>query len=134
MAAGVRPGEGEGNNPSIRLRSHTVLSKIFGASLLTPFDPAISRKLRLLRAHGLIHKLPHTHRYQVTENGRLILKRRTAAGMPSSKRAAGTRVFRTGGLFPARSFGCLLPLGPPWAPRLHPLFGFLRPYSCYLDE
>ena len=34
---------------------------------------AISRKLRLLRAHGLIQKLPHTHRYQVTENGRLIL-------------------------------------------------------------
>jgi hypothetical protein len=34
---------------------------------------AISRKLRLLRAHGLIQKLPHTHRYQVTESGRLIL-------------------------------------------------------------
>jgi hypothetical protein len=34
---------------------------------------AISRKLRLLRAHGLIHKLPHTHRYKVSENGRLIL-------------------------------------------------------------
>src|SRR5450759_4111739 len=34
---------------------------------------AISRKLRLLRAHGLIQKLPHTHRYQVTENGRLVL-------------------------------------------------------------
>jgi hypothetical protein len=34
---------------------------------------AVSRKLRLLRAHGIIHKLPHTHRYQVTDNGRLIL-------------------------------------------------------------
>lgn len=34
---------------------------------------AVSRKLRLLRAHGLIQKLPHTHRYQVSENGRLIL-------------------------------------------------------------
>jgi hypothetical protein len=34
---------------------------------------AVSRKLRLLRAHGLIQKLPHTHRYQVTENGRFIL-------------------------------------------------------------
>jgi hypothetical protein len=33
----------------------------------------ISRKLRMLRAHGLIQKLPHTHRYQVTEQGRLIL-------------------------------------------------------------
>ena len=27
---------------------------------------AISRKLRMLRAHGLIRKVPHTHRYQVT--------------------------------------------------------------------
>jgi hypothetical protein len=34
---------------------------------------AISRKLRLLRAHGLIHKLPHAHRYKVSDNGRLIL-------------------------------------------------------------
>jgi hypothetical protein len=36
-------------------------------------SPAISRKLRLQRAHGLIHKLPHTHRYMVGDNGRLIL-------------------------------------------------------------
>jgi hypothetical protein len=34
---------------------------------------AISRKLRLLRAHAIIQKLPHTHRYQVTDRGRLIL-------------------------------------------------------------
>ena len=34
---------------------------------------AVSRKLRLLRAHGIIQKLPNTHRYQVTHNGRLIL-------------------------------------------------------------
>lgn len=33
----------------------------------------ISRKLRMLRAHGLIRKLPHTHRYQVTDEGRQIL-------------------------------------------------------------
>jgi hypothetical protein len=33
----------------------------------------ISRKLRMLRAHGLIRKLSHTHRYQVTEDGRRIL-------------------------------------------------------------
>lgn len=32
----------------------------------------ISRKLRLLRAHGLIHKIPRTHRYQLTERGRLL--------------------------------------------------------------
>lgn len=34
---------------------------------------AVSRKLRMLRAHGLIQKLSHTHRYRVTEHGRLIL-------------------------------------------------------------
>ena len=34
---------------------------------------AISRKLRMLRAHGLIRKRPRSHRYDVTPNGRLIL-------------------------------------------------------------
>ena len=34
---------------------------------------AISRKLRLLRSHALIQKVPRTHRYHVTEAGRVIL-------------------------------------------------------------
>jgi hypothetical protein len=34
---------------------------------------AISRKLRLLRAHGLIQKIPKTHRYQLTPPGRLAI-------------------------------------------------------------
>ena len=34
---------------------------------------AISRKLRLLRAHGLIQKISRTHRYKVTDIGRIIL-------------------------------------------------------------
>lgn len=34
---------------------------------------ATSRKLRLLRAHKLIKKLPHTHRYVLTEFGRLAI-------------------------------------------------------------
>jgi hypothetical protein len=34
---------------------------------------AISRKLRLLRAHGLIQKVPRTHRYHVSGGGRVIL-------------------------------------------------------------
>jgi hypothetical protein len=33
----------------------------------------VSRQLRLLRAHGLIQKVPRTHRYQVTTTGRLII-------------------------------------------------------------
>jgi hypothetical protein len=46
-----------------------------------PQDPAekrrragqITRKLRMLRAHGLIHKLPHTHRYMVSQKGRQVI-------------------------------------------------------------
>ena len=34
---------------------------------------AVSRKLRLLRAHGLIQKVPPTHRYQITNYGRLVI-------------------------------------------------------------
>jgi len=34
---------------------------------------AVSRKLRLLRAHGLIHKIPKTHRYHVTKAGRIAI-------------------------------------------------------------
>lgn len=40
---------------------------------------AVSRKLRLLRAHGVIQKLPHTHRYQVTDKGRVALTALLAA-------------------------------------------------------
>jgi hypothetical protein len=32
----------------------------------------VSRQLRLLRAHGVIRKVPKTHRYQLTERGRLL--------------------------------------------------------------
>jgi hypothetical protein len=34
---------------------------------------AVSRKLRLLRAHGLIYKIPKSHRYQVTSSGRVVV-------------------------------------------------------------
>jgi hypothetical protein len=34
---------------------------------------AVSRKLRMLRAHGLIQKVPKTHRYQITAAGRLAI-------------------------------------------------------------
>jgi hypothetical protein len=33
----------------------------------------VTRKLRMLRAHGILTKVPHTHRYQVTEKGRQVL-------------------------------------------------------------
>jgi hypothetical protein len=34
---------------------------------------AVTRKLRLLRAHGLLRKVSHTHRYVVTDQGRRII-------------------------------------------------------------
>ena len=34
---------------------------------------AITRKLRILRAHGLIRKRPHSHRYDISRNGELII-------------------------------------------------------------
>lgn len=39
----------------------------------------VTRQLRLLRAHGLIKKVPHTHRYLVTARGRTLLTALTQA-------------------------------------------------------
>jgi hypothetical protein len=39
----------------------------------------MSRKLRMLRAHGLLQKLPHTHRYQVSPRGRQVITALIAA-------------------------------------------------------
>jgi len=47
---------------------------------------AVGRKLRLLRAHGLIRKLPHTHRYLVTESGRTVLTALVAAQSASTEK------------------------------------------------
>jgi hypothetical protein len=51
---------------------------LYASEAKSPMDrrrrsSAISRKLRMLRAHGLIQKVPRTHRYHVTERGRTIL-------------------------------------------------------------
>ncbi len=47
---------------------------------------AVGRKLRLLRAHGLIRKVPHTHRYLVTESGRAVLTALVAAQEASTEK------------------------------------------------
>lgn len=49
---------------------------------------AISRKLRILRAHGLIRKVPKTHRYQVTSKGRMIISALIAAHNASAEKLA----------------------------------------------
>jgi len=33
----------------------------------------VSRRLALLRAHGILKKVPHSHRYQLTQRGRIIV-------------------------------------------------------------
>jgi len=52
----------------------------------------MSRKLRMLRAHGLLQKVPRTHRYQVTAAGRkaitAILTARQASVAQLTKVAA----------------------------------------------
>jgi len=45
---------------------------------------AMGRKLRLLRAHGLIAKVSKTHRYVVTEKGRRIITALLAARQAST--------------------------------------------------
>ncbi len=45
---------------------------------------AVGRKLRLLRGHGLIAKVPTTHRYVVTEKGRRIITALLAARQAST--------------------------------------------------
>ena len=39
----------------------------------------VGRQLRLLRAHGLIHKVPKTHRYRLTTKGQTLTAALTAA-------------------------------------------------------
>ena len=59
-------------------RNRDLQTLLYGAKATSPIErrrrsAAISRKLRLLRAHGLIQKVPRTHRYHVTDTGRVIL-------------------------------------------------------------
>jgi hypothetical protein len=60
------------------LRNRDLRTLLFGPEPLCPKTrcrqaAAITRKLRLLRAHGLIRKVSHTHRYLVTEEARRII-------------------------------------------------------------
>jgi len=48
----------------------------------------VSRQLRMLRAHGLILKVAHSHRYQLTARGRTILAALQAARQASPDQLA----------------------------------------------
>lgn len=47
---------------------------------------AVTRKIRLLRAHGILRKIPSTHRYQVTVTGRKIISVLLAAHEASARK------------------------------------------------
>ena len=49
---------------------------------------AISRKLRLLRAHRLIRKVPRTHRYHLTDAGRTLVTALMAARNANTQQLA----------------------------------------------
>jgi hypothetical protein len=60
------------------LRNRDLRTFLFAAEALSLQEKRrrsawVSRKLCLLRAHGLLRKVPNTHRYQVTTNGRKII-------------------------------------------------------------
>jgi hypothetical protein len=50
----------------------------------------IGRRLRLLRAHGIVRKTPGTHRYQMTPRGRLLTAALTVTRDANLKQLAGT--------------------------------------------
>ena len=57
------------------LRNRDLQRLYFAQAPTTPHEARrrsawVGRKLRLLRAHGLIYKITHTHRYQLTKAGR----------------------------------------------------------------
>jgi len=57
------------------VRNRDIVRHLYGGKLRNPEDrrraaSRVTRKLRMLRAHGIIRKVPRTHRYVVTARGR----------------------------------------------------------------
>jgi hypothetical protein len=77
------------------LRNRDVRRLLYGAdSAAAPADvrrrsAAVTRQLRLLRGHGLIDKVPRTHRYVVSEEGRRAMTALLAARHASTERLTG---------------------------------------------
>lgn len=79
------------------LRNRDLQALLFSRPAQTPVEKrrrsaAVSRKLALLRAHGLLRKVPRTHRYHLTERARKLLgllleARHATANLLASKAA-----------------------------------------------
>lgn len=73
------------------LRNRDLVAALGGTSAADPAErkrrsAQVGRQLRLLRGHGLLKKVPKTHRYQVTQQGRLILTALNAARNASTQK------------------------------------------------
>jgi hypothetical protein len=72
------------------VRNRDLRALLFGSDPITPAEQrkrsaAVTRKFRLLRAHGVIEKIPKTHRYMVTDNGRKAITALLAARSVSTE-------------------------------------------------
>ena len=72
------------------LRNRDLCHLLYPHAAATPQEQrrrssAVTRKLRLLRAHGLIHKVPHRHRYTVSPKGRQAITALLAAREANTK-------------------------------------------------
>jgi hypothetical protein len=72
------------------LRNRDLRRLLYGAAAGTTAEErrrsaAVTRQLRLLRAHGLIHKVPKTHRYLVSDAGRRAITALLAARNASAE-------------------------------------------------
>lgn len=87
LLAAVAAGEGILNG----FRNRDIAARLFGAR---PTDPQearrrttkVSRLLSLLRAHGLISNVPHTHRWQLTPHGQTLVALTAAARCATSQK------------------------------------------------
>jgi hypothetical protein len=84
------------NRPEFTLqgfRNRDLRPLLFGSGEVSPEEARrqsakVTRQLRMLRAHGLILKVPHTHRYQLTARGRTILTALQAARQANAEQLA----------------------------------------------
>ena len=87
LLAAVAAGEGILNG----FRNRDIAARLFGDR---PTDPKaarrqttkVSRLLGLLRAHGLIYKVQHSHRWQLTKQGQTLAALTTAARHATSEK------------------------------------------------
>ena len=79
------------------LRNRDLQRLQFGAKAATAAEKrrrcaAVTRQIRLLRGHGLLHKVPRTHRYLVSEAGR-----RTITALLAARNASAEELTRSAG-------------------------------------